>query len=1104
MKAVWEGGVFLPELCRDALQVGLGLALQSTLLLGLGLLAARVLRARGPGLAALIYQVCLCGTVAGALLSVVVGGQFQPLWSVSLPSVTGEALPSAAWQSGAVLPGEAGSGAGSHDPWGLRESVGPRSGVERVTGNPVKLPAGGVPARGAAAPIHGGAPVPGAEGRPAGSGIGGLYVALVAVWGGGTVLLLGWLLLCQFRLHRLRRGSVRIQEGPGAGLLDELCRSLRLRPPLLLTSPEVQSPFLAGPWRPAIVLSADSEERYDAAILRTILMHELVHLSRGDCAWRLLARLACAVGWLQPLLWVLCRRLVEASEAVCDQEVVRREGDPRGYAHCLLSLSEQLRSSRAERALGVGMAAFRSSLGRRIQQILESSRGLPPALTVRMRMLVGLGAAAAMVAGLVLVSVVAAPPDAAGERGAAKRDGQPARFSLSRVPELGKRVTITEAKVPLGELVQKVAAETGASLVTAPGVADEPVTVVVKELTAGVLLEQLADLLDYRWSRRGREGAWRYEIEQDLASKQREEGLRRQAWADVEKRFQAEVKRQIEAPTLSPAEIRRVMLEEEDRGQKLKSFTTPQQRDAFLNSPQQRARRQRVSDAMRQSSPISMALTRFVGRLTPRQWATLREGEPLRFSTDPQAGELPLPADLEQTLRKSQPIEYPAGYRIYPDNPDVDAEIRQREKANQERWAAATSYRVTVRVGPSPVAPHLRTTPSLGLSVSAEPVRGGEPEEESWRHHGGGADIGVRAGPLRSEAWALENTPERSAALARDPVLGARRAFKPSAKPRPTPNWGPNAVKIWRLGELLPEVARTYGVNLIGDAYWSAPAVSVPQLSAGAPQPLYQVLDRLTAPGVKWEKRGPVIRLRSRNWHFDRPREIPLRLVQRWEAIVEERGALPVEEYARSVAPLGDEQLESTWLFQETAAFPPALSDLGSVYHSRHALRLYASLSAGQRQAQWRGEAIRVAEMLPAQQALYREGVRESTRFASTPPDDRQWASARLSLQGFPMVRVRERRSTGDSERTELVTISRGGKVDTVAVGTPDLKLEPIGAAEAAAAARAATALPGVTPAGNKSAAPAKVTRFPVLNLLFRWEHSPTAKEWSGVTVAAP
>jgi hypothetical protein len=55
---------------------------------------------------------------------------------------------------------------------------------------------------------------------------------------------------------------------------------------------------------------------------------------------------------------------------------------------------------------------------------------------------------------------------------------------LVSVMALDKPVTYTETKIPLGELVQKVAADTGASLTAAPGVADEPVAVVVKDLPA--------------------------------------------------------------------------------------------------------------------------------------------------------------------------------------------------------------------------------------------------------------------------------------------------------------------------------------------------------------------------------------------------------------------------------------------------------------------------------------------------------------------------------------------------------------------------------------------------------------------------------------------
>src|SRR5437016_4801804 len=82
-------------------------------------------------------------------------------------------------------------------------------------------------------------------------------------------------------------------------------------------------------------------------------------------------------------------------------------------------------------------------------------------------------------------------------------EGQRPRSVLEGVRGLEKRVTFTETKIPLGEIVQKVAEETGVKLKAAKDVADEPVAVVVKEFPARELLEELADLLDYRWSRRG-------------------------------------------------------------------------------------------------------------------------------------------------------------------------------------------------------------------------------------------------------------------------------------------------------------------------------------------------------------------------------------------------------------------------------------------------------------------------------------------------------------------------------------------------------------------------------------------------------------------------
>src|SRR5690242_1836407 len=76
----------LPAVCRNLLQVGIGLALQSTLLLGLGLLAGQRLRLRGPAAAALVYRTTLVSVVLSALLAMPIGGRLSPRWVVTLPA----------------------------------------------------------------------------------------------------------------------------------------------------------------------------------------------------------------------------------------------------------------------------------------------------------------------------------------------------------------------------------------------------------------------------------------------------------------------------------------------------------------------------------------------------------------------------------------------------------------------------------------------------------------------------------------------------------------------------------------------------------------------------------------------------------------------------------------------------------------------------------------------------------------------------------------------------------------------------------------------------------------------------------------------------------
>ena len=143
--------------------------------------------------------------------------------------------------------------------------------------------------------------------------------------------------------------------------------------------------------------------------LRAILAHELAHLARRDNAWTLAARLLCALLWPQPLLWVLCRRLEQIGEEACDQAVLAQDCPPRAYADCLLTLAERHPLGRRERALGAGVAPFRSSLGRRIGRILDKGTHAMSTVTPRLRLTIAALTVAAALGGAFLCLVRPGP-----------------------------------------------------------------------------------------------------------------------------------------------------------------------------------------------------------------------------------------------------------------------------------------------------------------------------------------------------------------------------------------------------------------------------------------------------------------------------------------------------------------------------------------------------------------------------------------------------------------------------------------------------------------------------------------------------------------------
>lgn len=96
-------------------------------------------------------------------------------------------------------------------------------------------------------------------------------------------------------------------------------------------------PAAVGLLRPRIVLPAGFEQRYLPIEQQLVLLHERVHLQRGDIVINALLALLQCLYWFNPLLLFALRCCREDQELSCDERVIARvSGARRSYGEAML------------------------------------------------------------------------------------------------------------------------------------------------------------------------------------------------------------------------------------------------------------------------------------------------------------------------------------------------------------------------------------------------------------------------------------------------------------------------------------------------------------------------------------------------------------------------------------------------------------------------------------------------------------------------------------------------------------------------------------------------------------------------------------------------
>ena len=261
------------------------------------------------------------------------------------------------------------------------------------------------------------------------------WTALVfPVWlsGVGAVLIL--LAVGIARITWLDRVTRPVDDEAWLILVDELSLELGLRRHVrVLQANGPAMPMTWGIRRPAILLPAEAND-WTPERRRDVLLHELAHVKRHDFLIQLIARIACAVYWFHPLVWLAATRLREERERACDDHVLRAGATPSEYASHLLEIARGLRAARATSLASVAMARP-AQLATRLIDVLDtgrsretlSARSALPAWIAAIAVVVPLAAAAPRVAEPTSVSSsIDTIPRVPARGTAGKRSGGPA------------------------------------------------------------------------------------------------------------------------------------------------------------------------------------------------------------------------------------------------------------------------------------------------------------------------------------------------------------------------------------------------------------------------------------------------------------------------------------------------------------------------------------------------------------------------------------------------------------------------------------------------------------------------------------------------------
>ncbi|TWT35617.1 Methicillin resistance mecR1 protein [Posidoniimonas corsicana] len=263
---------------------------------------------------------------------------------------------------------------------------------------------------------------------------------VVAVYLCGVAAMLIRLGLAAARAHRLASRAAPVVDGAPVRFLRQLAQDWGVGfTPVLVVARTTVTPQVVGLLRPTILLPGVALAGMRGEELELILRHELAHVRRYDLWANLLQRLAEALLFFNPAVWLLSRRASRLREYCCDEMAcavdANHSPEPRAlYAAALLRVVELSRGSAPTDELVALAANGRpSELRRRVARLLGEPLREP------LRLSRG-GALAVMGIAILLAAPLAKSPAVAGD--SPKQAASEARLNATPINSVDEEIEI--------------------------------------------------------------------------------------------------------------------------------------------------------------------------------------------------------------------------------------------------------------------------------------------------------------------------------------------------------------------------------------------------------------------------------------------------------------------------------------------------------------------------------------------------------------------------------------------------------------------------------------------------------------------------------------